>query len=171
MRKTMMAAACMIALCAPVRAEYVTAKAGLCVRSEPSTDAQVVAVLPFGTEVQGKTRGEWIELSEGFLKAEFTGPDNPLEDYEPLGSWLTTAYTHTGQCCSDGSYPEAGYTVATNSLPMGTELYIVGVGFRTVCDRGPSSMPDAWLDIFMDSEGECIAWGEQYHDVYVVKEP
>lgn len=171
MRKTMMAAACVIALCAPVRAEYVTAKAGLCVRSEPSTDAQVVAVLPFATKVDGKTRGEWIELSDGYVLAEYVGEENPLDGYESMGAWKITAYYETGMATASGVYPEVNVTMAHNSLPFGTELYIEGLGFWTVQDRGPASMGTEWCDLYLGDYGTCVQFGEQHAEVWVVKEP
>lgn len=151
--------------------EYVTPPEGLRLRKSPSLDAEVIEVLPFGTEVTGTIKEGWMKTKVGYLKAEHLSESDPLEQYEHCGSWLLTAYTHTGLCCADGTYPEAGYTVACNSLPMGTELYIEGIGFRTVCDRGPSSMPDEWCDIFMDSHEECVAFGEQHHEVWITKMP
>lgn len=150
-------------------AEYVTPPEGLRLRKEPSLDAEIIQVLPFGTEVEGTVSAGWMKTDDGYLKAEYLSEDDPLDGMTAMGSWLTTAYTHTGMCCADGSYPQAGYSVATNSLPLGTKLFIQGVGFRTVTDRGPSSMPGSWLDIFMDGYGECVAWGEQYREVWVVE--
>ena len=158
-------------IAAAVLTAWVSAQSGLNVRADPSLEAQIVAVLPFGTEVQGKYQGDWFEVSEGFLSAEWVSTKNPMKDWSYMGEWLTTAYTHTGSPCADGSYPSAGYSVATNSLPLGTEIYISGVGFRTVTDRGPASMPAEWLDIFMDSYSECVQWGEHRNDVWVIKTP
>ena len=149
---------------------WVSAHNGLNVRAEPSQDAAVVAVVPFGTEVEGIAKDGWLKAENGYMSVEWLTDEDPLEDYTYLGEWLTTAYTHTGACCADGSYPEAGYSVATNTLPLGTELYIEGIGFCTVTDMGPSSMPGEWLDIFMDGYSDCVRHGEQYHGVWIVPE-
>ena len=149
--------------------EYVTAPEGLRLRKEPSLDAEVIKVLPFAEEVTGTIKNGWLETAEGYLKAEYLSEDDPLDGMTPMGSWLVTAYTHSGQCCADGSYPETGYSIATNSLALGTKVFIQGVGFRTVTDRGPSSMPGAWIDLFMDEYSSCIAWGEQFREVWVVE--
>lgn len=153
-----------------VRGEYVTAVDGLRIRSEPNTESEILGVLPYGAEVTGKIRKGWMKTDEGYLSAEYLSDRSPLEDAEYLGSWLTTAYTHTGSACYNGHYPEAGYTVATNSLPIGTEIYIEGIGFRTVEDRGPSYMPYEWLDVFLDGYGECVAYGEQYRNVWIISQ-
>lgn len=149
---------------------FVVALSGLCVRAQPSTEAPVVAVEPFATQVEGIVEDGWLMSEDGYMKAEWLSEDDPLAEYTYLGDYLTTAYTHTGSCCADGSYPEAGYSVATNVLPFGTTLYISGVGMRTVTDRGPRSMPDEWLDIFMDGYSECVSYGMQTRGVWVVPE-
>lgn len=82
-----------------------------------------------------------------------------------LGYYELTAYTHTGNPMANGEYPYIG-ACACNSLPMGTVVYIEGHGTYTVCDRG--GMPDYVIDIFMDSEGECIEFGRRGADVYIV---
>ena len=86
-----------------------------------------------------------------------------------LGNWSITAYTHTGNSCANGNYPTDGYTIAHNTLPFGTQVYIEGVGYRTVEDRGPGYLGSEWCDIFMDSYGACVQWGMQNRDVYLVE--
>lgn len=86
-----------------------------------------------------------------------------------LGTLSCTAYTHTGNPCANGNYPSDGYTIAHNTLPFGTEVYIDGVGYRTVEDRGPGYLGSEWLDIFMDTHDACVQWGMQDRDVYLVE--
>ena len=171
MKSIVVALSVALTIAMPTHAEYVTAKSGLRVRAAPSLDAEVVGVLPFATEVSGVAKDGWLETEDGYLSAEYLSDDDPLKDWSYMGSWLTTAYTHTGSVCANGAYPTSGYTVACNSLPIGTELYIKGVGFRTVEDRGPSYMPYEWIDVFMDGYGACVVYGEQYHEVWVIKNP
>lgn len=153
-------------------AEYVTAPEGVNVRSEPGTDAEILEVVPFAEEVAGEIEAGWMRLEgrEGYVKAEYLSVDNPLEDMTYMGEWRTTAYAYTGSPCANGEYPEEGYTIACNSLSFGTKVYIAGAGFRVVEDRGPASMGDAWLDIYMANVEDCIQWGDRYLDVYVVEE-
>lgn len=154
------------------RAEYVNAYNGLCVRAEPNTDAEVLEVLPFGEEVTGKVDKGWMKLDgrDGFVKTEHLAEGDPFDRLIPLGAWKTTAYSHSGMPCANGNYPDAGYTIACNSLSFGQQVYIVGIGLRTVEDRGPTYMPDAWCDIFMNTENECWNYGVQYRTVYLVEE-
>ena len=63
--------------------------------------------------------------------------------------------------------PESGVTIASNSLPMGTRVYIEGIGERVVQDTG--GMDVGTLDIFCNSVDECYAITGNY-DVYIIEE-
>ena len=115
---------------------------------------------------------EWSKVEynnlKGYIKSEYLSDDDLDDGLEYLGNWHITAYTHTGYNCANGNYPTDGYTVACNSLPFGTRIYIDGIGERVVEDRGPGSLGNSWADVFMDSYNSCVAWGSQYRDVYLV---
>ena len=153
-----------------VKADYVTAPSGLNVRAEKSTDSAVIEVLPFGAEVQPiRTGKRWAKLDNGYVSTEWLSADNPLDNMTAMGEWRITAYAYTGSPCANGEMPEAGRTVACNSLPFGTEVYIDGVGFRTVTDRGPASMGDSWIDLYLGDYSACVQWGDQRREVWVMK--
>lgn len=150
--------------------EYVTAPNGLNVREAKNTDSAVVEILPFGVEIQPVRIGKrWAKLDNGFISTEWISDSNPFESMTAMGEWHITAYAYTGSPCANGEYPEAGRTVACNSLPFGTEVYIDGVGFRTVTDRGPDSMGSEWIDLYLGDYAECVQWGSQYRKVWVMK--
>jgi len=163
---------------------YVDVREGLNVRSEPSLEAKILGKLSFVEQIdtikdkslQGtKWRKIWWENSDGISVCAYVCTDglddeNPMDNYDYAGCWHITAYTHTGNVCANGNYPTAGYTIACNSLDFGTEVYIDGVGFRTVEDRGPGWLGSSWCDVFMDSYGECIAFGSQYRDVWIIND-
>ena len=158
---------------------YVNAPSGLHLRSEATTESKSIRVLPYGTEIEvERHNNKWkkakLDDCDGYVKAEHLTYEKPYEqpeenklDKELIGNWMITAYTHTGSPCANGNYPSAGYTIACNSLPFGTQVYIEGVGNRTVEDRGPDW--DDWCDLFMDSYDECVSWGVQYRNVYLLK--
>ena len=98
-----------------------------------------------------------------------TGQLRCTEHREPLGTWRITAYAYTGSPCANGNYPSVDYTIAHNSLPFGTEVYIEGVGYRTVEDRGPEWLGSEWCDLYLGDTDSCIQWGDQYHEVYLVE--
>lgn len=86
------------------------------------------------------------------------------ESLEFLGALSSTAYTHDGSNMANGEAPYVG-AVACNLVPIGTILYIEGLGKFVVKDRiGHGSQ----LDIFMDAEDECNAYGRRTVNVYIV---
>lgn len=86
-----------------------------------------------------------------------------------IGTYQITAYEWTGDPCANGNYPALGYTVACNSLPFGTTVYIDGVGYRVVEDRGADWHSDQWIDLYLGDVDSCFNFGVQYLDVYIVE--
>ena len=84
-----------------------------------------------------------------------------------LGSFKCTGYVATGNTCANGNYPTSGYTIASNSLPMGTRVYIEGIGERVVEDTG--GMSNNVIDVFVDSTSEAYALTGDY-EVYIIEE-
>ena len=166
-------------VCAHIFAEaevvYVNSENGLRVRAMPDEKSKVIQVLPFGAKVavvdDDPGMNGWIRVEgDNYIKAEYTRKTDPFEDMELLGEWRVTAYAETGSPCANGSYPQTGYTIACNSLDFGTEVYIEDVGFRTVEDRGPAWLGDAWLDLYLGDYDACVQWGDQTKKVWRVKE-
>ena len=81
-----------------------------------------------------------------------------------IGTFYCTGYVATGNACANGNYPTVGYTIASNSLPMGTTVYIDGLGNRVVEDTG--GMPNSVIDVFVGSVDEAYAITGNY-EVYV----
>ena len=98
--------------------------------------------------------------------------EEPQMEY--LGDFTISGYCGCSSCCgqwaggpcADGSYPMEGYTCAMGGLDFGTVLYIDGVGYRTICDRGTEY---GWVDLFFDSHDSALAWGLQTRAVYIVR--
>lgn len=107
--------------------------------------------------------------AEEVIEPEEIAEESPEEELEYLGTYEMTAYEWTGSPCANGNYPEVGYTVACNSLPLGTTVYIEGVGYRVVEDRGADWHGDWWMDLYLGDVDSCYAWGVRSVDVYVVR--
>ena len=170
------AEACILTLLAvfTCEADYITASNGLRLRTSPAASGEVVEILPYGTEVDVEYRvnpygDEWLKIDGGYVKAEYVSGENPFDGYEYMGDWHITAYAYTGSPCANGNYPQTGYTIACNSLPFGTEVYIDGIGFRTVEDRGPEWLGSEWADVYMGDVQSCVNWGSQSRGVWLVK--
>lgn len=107
--------------------------------------------------------------AEEVIEPEEIAEESPEEELEYLGTFDMTAYEWTGNPCANGNYPEVGYTVACNSLPLGTTVYIEGVGYRVVEDRGAEWHGSNWMDLYLGDVDSCYAWGVRSVDVYIVR--
>ena len=107
--------------------------------------------------------------AEEVIEPEEIAEESPEEELEYLGQFEMTAYEWTGNPCANGNYPEVGYTVACNSLPLGTTVYIEGVGYRVVEDRGADWHGSNWMDLYLGDVDSCYEWGVRSVDVYVVR--
>ena len=108
----------------------------------------------------------YAEAEEAVVEEE-TVIQEPEMEY--LGTFEMTAYEWTGNPCANGNYPEVGYTVACNSLPLGTVVYIEGVGYRVVEDRGAEWHASNWMDLYLGDVSACYEWGIRSVEVYIVR--
>lgn len=104
------------------------------------------------------------------LQEEYTEDTSSNEEY--LGVYTLTAYCGCEACnggnagiTAMGVEPSEGWTVACNSLPLGTQISINGNTYE-VQDTG--NMDDGTIDIFMNSHDEALNFGVQSADVYVI---
>lgn len=93
--------------------------------------------------------------------------ENTPEGMTYLGDYQLTAYEWTGNPCANGNYPTEGYTIASNTLPIGTRVYIEGIGERTVEDTG--GMSGGTIDIYLGDPSACVQFGVQNAAVYVIE--
>lgn len=142
--------------------EYEKSKAEYQERAEAAHE-EYLAVL----EQQRKAR----QVASQVTYSEPTVSEAPSESSSVeggyLGSFKCTGYVATGNTCANGNYPTSGYTIASNSLPMGTRVYIEGIGERVVEDTG--GMGNGVIDVFVDSTSEAYALTGDY-EVYVIEE-
>jgi 3D (Asp-Asp-Asp) domain-containing protein len=91
-----------------------------------------------------------------------------------LGDWTITYYCACEICCGEwasgytasGTLATEGITVACGSLPMGTQIYIDGIGYRTVEDTGVNG---EWIDVFVNSHEAALQGGMYTTAVYLVQ--
>lgn len=138
-----------------------------CMRSigwDEGTEAQKAALAQCGVywHTHNDLQKECIQRKEEEAKRQEASR-------ELLGTFQITAYEWTGSPCANGRYPTEGYTVACNSLPLGTRVYIEGVGERVVEDRGASWHASNWMDLYLGDVASCSAWGVQNRTVYRLK--
>jgi len=89
----------------------------------------------------------------------------------------STAYTAaTGARCSTGVVAQRGYVaVDPNEIPYGTKMYIVAddgsvYGECIAADTGGFTQNSSTLvDLYMDTEDECIQWGRRDVTIYILE--
>ena len=91
-----------------------------------------------------------------------------------------TAYCACNKCCgkwsktgtaSVGTKPTAGRTAAgPRHIPLGTVVYIAGVGRRVVEDRTARRYDGRW-EIYFNSHQSAKAFGKRELKVYVLQQP
>ena len=92
-----------------------------------------------------------------------------------LGRFTCYAYCSCPSCCgqwsggptASGTMPEEGRTIAADwgVLPAGTEVYLDGIGWRTVEDTGSGITGDK-LDLYMGSHAAALEFGVKEVEVY-----
>ena len=130
-------------------------------------------------QVQLRHSGDTIQLLDDELHA-VKAADAP-DGMEYLGTFMCTSYCteHYAHICGTGDGITATGTEATpgrtiaadwDVLPPGSVVYIVGVGVRTVEDKG-SAVTGKQLDIAVALHSEALTWaGYGPHDVYLIEE-
>ena len=92
-----------------------------------------------------------------------------------IGKYKITYYCACKQCCgktngitASGAKVQEAVTVAadTSKLPFGTNIYISGIGWRTVQDRG-GAIKGNRLDIYISSHNDPMPYNVQNLDVWV----
>ena len=132
--------------------------------NEVASVVDIVPVEELTTEITTTEEVTTTEVEETYEYEEVV-EEEPSSNY--LGYYTLTAYEWTGNPCANGSYPTEGYTVACNSLPLGTRIYIEGYGEYVVEDRG--GMSDSVIDIYLGDYDTCIQFGVQGANVYIVE--
>ncbi len=95
-------------------------------------------------------------------------------NYKSVKTLRATAYTHTGNRCSTGVWPEPGYVaVDPKEIPYGTKMYIVSsdgkyhYGYAIAADTGGFIHGDRTdMDLFMDTRSQCLNFGRRDITVY-----
>lgn len=87
-----------------------------------------------------------------------------------------TAYCETGSKTATGVWPTrdsngvSTVAVDPNVIPLGTKLYIEGYGYAIAADTG-GAIKGNKIDLYMNSNSECINFGRQNITVHIVSYP
>ena len=134
--------------------------------------------------IQIETRQDSIidqEIEIANLKSELTSVQSDLENLKQneaiyVGKYKITYYCPCKECCgkedkitASGQKAQEGITVAADisNLPFGTKIYISGIGWRIVQDKG-SAIKGNRLDIYVSSHSNPMPYNVQNLDVWVI---
>ncbi|BAU28621.1 3D domain-containing protein [Aneurinibacillus soli] len=114
---------------------------------------------------------------ERVVTANCKSPKQYVQKFRGNISAYTNGLSETGKTSrhpdygitASGHRTKAGVTVAAGRhIPYGTVLYIEGIGYRTVHDRG-GAIKGNKIDVFMSNMKQVNAFGRRHLDVYIVK--
>lgn len=163
-----------------VNADYVTLQ-----NVYPEATAEPIPT-PVAVATAEDTTSDYTENESESVDYTNTDDEAPIEQEAPqeeymedtsyngeyLGTYTLTAYCGCESCngrnagiTAMGVESSEGWTVACNSLPLGTQISINGNTYE-VQDTG--NMDDGTIDIFMNSHDEALNFGVQSADVYVI---
>ena len=98
-----------------------------------------------------------------------TQPAEPVEVRESLGVWVIYAYNCADEACVSASGVRAHVgMVAATSLPLGTVIYVEGVGRLVVADTGRLRANE--LDLFTERYDDAVQWGKRTRQVWSFSE-
>lgn len=132
---------------------------GTKVNSSPSS-------LPVGTPISEMAEPSYLTIGANGLPTK----------YKSVINAKATAYCIPGGITSTGKKAQTGYiAVDPKEIPYGTEMYIVSAdgqyvyGYCIAADTGSYIYDVDWtVDLFMNSEEQCVKWGRRDIIIYVL---
>lgn len=85
---------------------------------------------------------------------------------EPLGRFSITCYSLRGTTASGASVAEDGIAVDPRVIPLGSRVYVDGLGWKIARDTG-SAIKGNTIDIWNPSSSYCRSWGRQTREVWL----
>lgn len=124
------------------------------------------STLPLGTPISEMANPSYLKI----------GKDGIPTSYSSVINAKATAYCIPGGITSTGKRAQTGYiAVDPNEIPYGTEMYIVSAdgryvyGYCIAADTGSYIYDVDWtVDLFMNSEAQCVNWGRRDIIIYVL---
>ena len=100
---------------------------------------------------------------------------NPTNNYKEVYTMMSTAYagdTITYMGTIPVRDPDGISTIAVDPsiIPLGSKVYIPGYGLAIASDTG-GLIKGNRIDLFLNSEDECINWGVQTVSLYLIAYP
>lgn len=126
---------------------------------------------------QLKDKQEQIEVLEIIIKHTEEPKEEPaVSTTQSIGEFTVTYYCACTQCCgktdgitASGTLAQEGITAAADwtVIEPGTKVYIDGVGYRTVEDKG-GAIKGNKIDVFMSSHERALEAGVHGAQVFLI---
>ena len=167
--------------------ETLIATANLNVRSGPSTSNSIVGLVYKGNSVDviEHTNSNWykVKLSNGkvgYCSSAYLKSKSQLESItNKPGSSSDISYSmqvksyayYTGTITATGTKPTFGRTIAVDPtiIPYGTRVYIPEFDKTFIAEDCGGGIKGNKIDIYMNTEQECINWGVRNITIYILK--
>ena len=100
-----------------------------------------------------------------------------IPQQELVGDFKLTFYDDDVACCGNtdgitksGAHVQEGVTIAVDPsvIPLGTEVCIEGIGYRTAQDTG-GAIDDKRIDVYVSTHSKALELGIKYAKVYIVE--
>ncbi|MBP1918716.1 G5 and 3D domain-containing protein [Youngiibacter multivorans] len=129
---------------------------------ENVTKSPVDKIVAVGTKV----------MSYAAVNTATRGPLPESLSYSSTYTVRATAYAGDGITASGAvpvRNPSGWSTIAVDrtKIPLGTRVYVEGYGYAIAQDVGGAIKGDR-IDVFMNSESDCIRWGVKYVRIYIL---
>lgn len=163
------------------------ATANLNVRSGTSTSNSIIGIVYKGDKVSivERTNNNWykVKLSNGkigycssaYLKSQDeldSATNKPGSSNDISYSMQVKAYAYcTGTITATGTKPIFGKTIAVDPtiIPYGTRVYIPEFDKTFIAEDCGGGIKGNKIDIYMNTEKECLNWGVQNITIYILK--
>lgn len=167
--------------------EILIATANLNVRSGPSTSNSIVGMVYKGNNVSivERTNSNWykVKLSNGrigycsatYLKSKSaldSITNKPESSNDVSSSMQVKAYAYcTGNITATGTKPTFGRTIAVDPtiIPYGSRIYIPEFDKTFIAEDCGGGIKGNKVDIYMNTEEECLNWGIRNITIYILK--
>ena len=148
---------------------------------EMKTMQETIIMLENKNKELKESNTELLEFKEKKETPKISRSEPKKDNKEYLGVFDSTAYDLSVASCGKApDHPEYGITrsgtkaregvvaVDPNVIPLGTKLYIEGIG-NVVAEDSGGAIKGRIIDIFMPNNQDCKDWGRREIKVWIVK--
>ena len=121
------------------------------------------------------TTSQALDNTEYIASMDTNTTNNEIANYKASYTMVSTAYTgdtitYTGTTPVRDPNGISTIAVDPSIIPLGSKVYIPGYGMAIAADTG-GAIKGNKIDLFLNSEDDCINWGVQNVSLYIIAYP